>query len=195
LRSILDQLVWQLALTRVAEPSGRLQYPIHVEEPTDWASIAGDRLRDVPADAVDLIWRLQPFQGERPESNALTVVHKLWNEDKHRVILRASSVPAEPNASHFTVDAHDVADDVEIETQWGVPLTPGMKLVTAWLTPTGPNSRAHIHVNAPAEMVFGSMAFRAAAMPGVVNAIRRLLASSTVFLARPHDGPVRAPAF
>ena len=83
LRSALDQLVWSLALARVEEPSDRLQFPIYDTPPNDWRSVAGDRLRDVPAEAQEDIWRVQPCNGDRPESNALTVVRKLSNTDKH----------------------------------------------------------------------------------------------------------------
>src|SRR4051812_15728053 len=48
LRSALDHLVWQLALTTTDSPSDRLQFSIYTTEPNDWASIRGDRLKAVP---------------------------------------------------------------------------------------------------------------------------------------------------
>lgn len=177
LRSALDQLVWSLALTRVEAPYDRLQFPIHDTPPRDWGRIVRDRLRDVPADAVDRIWRAQPFHGDRPEINALTVVRELSNVDKHRVIHGAVSVPVEPSASNFTVQTNDVADDILITSEWGAPLVPGMIAATVEFTPTGPRPQVHVAGHMPTEAVFGSIGFRAAAMPGVVDAITALIRS------------------
>lgn len=181
LRSTLDQLVWQLALTKVSDPSPRLMFPIHSSEPTDWASIAGDRLRDVPADAVDMIWRAQPFQTERPELTPLAVVHKLWNDDKHRSLLNPVSIPTEPDLSGLEANADDVDEDAELDLEWGAPLVPGMRLVTFRYTPTGPQARGRVSGQTPIEVFFGSIEFRAAAMPGVVAAIRGLVQQFSPF--------------
>jgi hypothetical protein len=80
-----------------------------------------------PARAVLLLAGDEPpvADGEgRPDINALTVVHKLWNEDKHRVILDALAIPAEPDASHFNVVADDVSEDVVIQAEWGAAWPP-----------------------------------------------------------------------
>jgi hypothetical protein len=187
LRSTLDQLVWSLALTQVANPHRRHQFPIcstsptSWEPPTTWERIAADRLRSVPTDAVERIWRAQPCNGERPELNALTIVHALSNEDKHRVILRPLSIPKEPNEEHFQVITHN-AEQVRIEAIVGAPVEPGMRMFAVDYTPTGARPQVHVEARVPAEVLFGDLAFRAVAMQGVLNAIRLLVRSFNGFL-------------
>ena len=82
----------------------------------------------------------------------------------------ALTVPAEPNAEHFTVDAHDV-EDVEIEANWGAPLAPGMTAATVRLMPTGRSPRCHVHAHVPSEALFGAIGFRAVAMPTVLAGV------------------------
>lgn len=182
LRSTLDHLVWQLALTATDHPSERLQFPIYTEEPNDWRSIRGDRLKAVPDAAADAIRRLQPWHSPTPENTALAVVQALSNEDKHRVILETVSVPMQPKLADFDVEANfDVDEDMEIEAEWGAPLAPGMKALTATYTPIGPRPIVRLTGNLGVEVGFGTKGFRAGAMPGLAGEIVRHVRSFEQF--------------
>lgn len=147
-RSTLDQLVWSLARTQVAHPHRRHQFPICVtpptswERPTTWDKIAADRLRSVPADAVERIWQAQPCNGQHPESNVLTILQTLSNEDKHRVLLRPLSIPKQPGEEHFQVVTRNVLEEVRIEASAGAPLEAGTRLVAVEYVPRGPSPEA-----------------------------------------------------
>jgi hypothetical protein len=174
LRSALDHLVWQLALTNAAEPSTRLQFPIYVKSPKDWASIAADRLKDVPPAAVEIIERLQPYHMENPTHAATAVIQALSNEDKHRVILETISAPVEPDMSSFDAQGNmDIAEDLEVEVPWGVPLGVGDVAATIYYTPIGPHPRLHLTGTLPVEVGFGSIGFRASMMPGLAGEVVR----------------------
>lgn len=182
LRCSLDHLVWQLALTCTDEPSRDLMFPIYETTPEDWSRIVRKRLGDVPDEAVERIWAAQPCNGENPEINALRIVQKLSNEDKHRVIPDSVSLPSEPDESHFTTDSKDVAA-VHIDAPWGVELEPGMKALTVSYTPSGPHPEVHVASRLPAQVIFGSIRFRAAAMPPTHQSIARLVGSFESFFA------------
>jgi hypothetical protein len=163
----------------VSTPHRRLQFPIYFEEPNNWEHIVRDRLRDVPDDAVNRIWEVQPFHADQPNNQALAVVHSLSNEDKHHLILDSVSVPAEPDDSHFEVQTFDIDEPVHIDAVWGVPLRPGMTLLTVHYTPTGPHPKIDVATRAPAEVIFGEMGFRAAAMRGVAGELFGVCAASS----------------
>lgn len=103
LRSVLNHLVWQLALTQVAEPSRDVQFPIRTKR-GGRASVVETQLRDVPAEAVAVIERMQPYHAENPAGHPLAELRKLSNEDRHEVIPEAMSVPVEPNPEAFSVE-------------------------------------------------------------------------------------------
>jgi hypothetical protein len=170
LRSTLDHLVWQLALSGTDTPSNRLQFPIYTTEPKKWDSIAADRLNAVPDEAVALIRQMQPFHADHPEATALAVIQALSNEDKHRVILETVSISTEPAQKDFDVQANmDVEDDMELEMPVDVPLRPGMKALTVYYTPIGPKPGLHVTGTVPVDIGFGSIGFRAAAMPRLMD--------------------------
>jgi hypothetical protein len=183
LRSTLDHLVWQLALTRTATPHRRLQFPILDSRPSeaDWRSTVGDQLQKVPSDAVQRIWDLQPFQSENPEINALRIVRELDNEDKHRVILQPVSVPKDPGESNVRLDATDV-EVITCEVMVGAPLEPGATVVRVPYTVVGDNAQLHLHVAFPNEVNFGRIGFRAVAMPGIEERITKLVHGFESFL-------------
>jgi hypothetical protein len=179
LRSALDHVVWQLALTRGDEPSTELQFPI-VSDRERWPGAVRRRLPDVPDEAVRLIETMQPYHHDDPMTHPLAVLRDLSNEDKHRVILEAMSVPVEPTPP--TVEGEDVAESMELDMAWGAPYEPGARVLTAYYTPTGPRPRFHITSAMPIEMTFGTMHFAAAAMRDVVDDVRRTLDAFAPFL-------------
>jgi hypothetical protein len=184
LRSTLDQLVWQLALTRTATPHDKLQFPILDEEPTEagWRSTVGDKLQKVPPDAVQRIWDLQPFHSEHPEISALRILRELHNEDKHRVILQPVSVPKDPGESNVHLDSKDV-EVTTCEVMVGAPLEPGATVVRVPYTIVGDAPRLNLDVAFPAEVHFGQIGFRALAMQSVAERIAGVVHGFEPFFA------------
>jgi hypothetical protein len=85
LRSILDNLVWQLGELSGC-PAGvlkNLSFPVCVDS-EDFAKKA-ELFKGFPQTAIDLIESLQPYQGGNdPYYNPLWILNRLWNNDKHR---------------------------------------------------------------------------------------------------------------
>jgi hypothetical protein len=183
LRSTLDHLAWQLALTKTRTPHDKLQFPILDRKPSEaaWRSRVGDQLRCVPPEAVQQIWDLQPFHSERPETNALAIVRELSNEDKHRVILQPVSASKRPDESHVHLDANDV-EVTAYEILFGVPPEPGATIVRVPYVIVGDSPRIHLHVSFPAEVAFGKNGFRALAMPSVADKIAGVVRGFEPFL-------------
>ncbi len=90
LRAVMDNLVWGLGQAR---PSGELNakpeklfFPVHqTQREYDDALNRKDliAIKCFPQGAQDLIESLQPFNGT-PLSHRIGVLHKLWNDDKHK---------------------------------------------------------------------------------------------------------------
>lgn len=88
LRSILDNLVWQLGnlsgcSTKTLE---HIYFPVY--ETSANFKIKLKALNCLPQTAIDLIESLQPYQpyhgGNDPHSHPLWILNRLWNDDKHR---------------------------------------------------------------------------------------------------------------
>ncbi len=100
LRSALDACVWDLINATghplPADPH-RIQFPIEGADPDRWAKVAKDRLRGMPAEIVERIKNLQPFnrpEGERT-ADGLLLLQELSNADKHRANVRVAVVMAQ----------------------------------------------------------------------------------------------------
>jgi hypothetical protein len=96
-RSVLDHIVWQLALYRTngaGPPSERrarrVRFPINVNPPS--ADIvpkefaADDALKDVLPRHRAIIHEFQPYKGRYPANDELAILRSLSDTDKHRVI-------------------------------------------------------------------------------------------------------------
>jgi hypothetical protein len=96
-RSVLDHIVWQLALYKTngaGPPSERrarkVGFPIKVDPPS--ANIApekfaaGGALKDVLPRHRAIIHEYQPYKRTYPENDELAILQLLSNTDKHRVI-------------------------------------------------------------------------------------------------------------
>lgn len=88
LRSALDQLAWQLARCTTETPFHRTAFPIFKERTAATRKLFHQMLRDVPPKAREIIEEMQPYhRGDTAEIDPLWILDKLWNIDKHRVIL------------------------------------------------------------------------------------------------------------
>ena len=85
LRSILDNLIWQLgSLSGCSKTKlGDLAFP--TRDFDAWKK----KFNCLPQSAIDLIGSLQPDQPYKgrndPDSHPLRILNRLWNDDKHRV--------------------------------------------------------------------------------------------------------------
>ncbi|WP_157214359.1 hypothetical protein [Pseudomonas sp. GM60] len=90
LRSILDNIIWSLgkiylSTDQKAKPD-RLYFPVLKTEEEYKRKIETPELiaiKQFPQSAQDLIERLQPYNGTLP-AHRISVLHALWNADKHR---------------------------------------------------------------------------------------------------------------
>ena len=98
LRSALDHIAWQLALTTTDRPYKRTCFPIVEEDTRENMSRFADVTRDIPPGAVDEIKALQPYhRGAAFKDDWLWKLDTLCNIDKHRVI------PAHGTALDFKI--------------------------------------------------------------------------------------------
>jgi hypothetical protein len=98
LRSALDHIAWQLALTKTDRPFDRTCFPIVGENTTSNMRNFRATTRDIPIDAITEIVSLQPYtRGSNYKTDPLWMLDKLCNIDKHRVI------PAQGTAIDFKI--------------------------------------------------------------------------------------------
>jgi hypothetical protein len=88
LRSSLDYLVWELALSAGNQPNDRNMFPICSSPEYFDAQLKRHRLDGVPADAIAEIERLEPYHlGQDFNKRILWAIDELTNINKHRRIL------------------------------------------------------------------------------------------------------------
>jgi hypothetical protein len=86
LRASLDHLAWALSRLKTSTPFPLTEFPIFFEEKPDAVKA---KIRDVPAEAQDVIEGLQPYHRKNADEIALhplAVLYTLTNIDKHRFI-------------------------------------------------------------------------------------------------------------
>jgi hypothetical protein len=83
LRSALDHLAWQLIEVTGSKPSDHLYFPICKGRPEYEARLQGE-IKGIGPDAVDVLNAIKPYKGG---NDALWILHKLNNIDKHQVLL------------------------------------------------------------------------------------------------------------
>ncbi|AGG07960.1 hypothetical protein [Dehalococcoides mccartyi] len=93
LRSSLDNLVWQLALSFTHNPNKHICFPVTETNDADARKFIKSSTCGIHPEAIKLIETLQPYnEGENFKQNSLWKLHKLWNIDKHRVIPSVGTV-------------------------------------------------------------------------------------------------------
>jgi hypothetical protein len=84
LRSSLEHLAWQLALTNVVNPSDKTGFPI-LRRPN--VHVFNQMTADIPSEARKIIEGTQPYhRGKGAEDDPLWRLHALWTIEKHRHI-------------------------------------------------------------------------------------------------------------
>ena len=84
LRSSLDHLTWQLALLNGPIPSEATEFPIFRDGPS-YNRARARKIGSLSVAAQSIIDGLQPYLGATPENDMLWVLHRLVNDDKHRL--------------------------------------------------------------------------------------------------------------
>jgi hypothetical protein len=92
LRSALDNLAWQLALLSGQAPSEYTEFPIFSSRAA-YVKKKKRKIGSMPVEAQAIVDEVQPYHANRPEDEALWVLHRLTNEDKHRLPHLAAVVP------------------------------------------------------------------------------------------------------
>lgn len=116
LRSALDYLVTALADASSADPTKKRQFPIFLKE-TEYRGSVGtlaNAKADGPLDGIrhglGLIEQLQPYHTQpNPRSDALFLVHRFSNADKHREIAATVSIPV--GAIDIRFEGYKVEDE------------------------------------------------------------------------------------
>ncbi len=107
LRSALDHIAWQLALTTTKSPLVRTCFPIIDKNTSEKMGTFKSITRDIPIDAINEINFLQPYhRGTSYKDDFLWKLDKLCNIDKHRVI------PAHGTAIDFKIPKSIKAEDL-----------------------------------------------------------------------------------
>ena len=98
LRSVLDHIAWQVALTIGRRPYKRTAFPIVDENTTKKMRTFDDITKDIPPTAIDKIKAFQPYhRGTSYKTHPLWILDELCNINKHRVI------PAEGTCVEFKI--------------------------------------------------------------------------------------------
>lgn len=96
LRSALDHVIWALALTKKANPSNRIQFPVADTPKRFRDAIKLGLLDGVPQAAHAVIEGFQPYNADPLENSVLKILHAMDVVDKHRllVVLTTAMRPA-----------------------------------------------------------------------------------------------------
>jgi len=139
LRSALDNLAFALARLKEDPPKNPrvITFPIFIER-EQFERNGRSRVAQLPAQAAELIEKLQPFQRKgdsatgTPQSEPLPFLQKLSNNDKHQipsvVVLLATEMQNSTMVEYRNDEeaAQNIPPDVTI---WGGPIEPGTVLV------------------------------------------------------------------
>lgn len=134
LRSALDHIAWQLALTTTDTPRDRTAFPI-VDVNTSKKRTTFDNITgDIPIEAINEIKLLQPYnRGTSYQADLLWQLDKLCNIDKHRVITAQGTaidfkIPKSLDAKSLIFnrldDAYVIAMPIAFKTQMQVAPVP-----------------------------------------------------------------------
>jgi hypothetical protein len=147
LRSALDHLVWQLAEANHHTPGEHNAFPVRLDPfPKGFKkTVSTQQLDGVPAAAIRLIERVQPYHAPNPAEHWLAVLTDLWNADKHRVLLAAIIAPSDPAAlaTVYAVRPPEAIESVRVTVERGQRLEAGAEI--ARLVASSP--QAHVYVD------------------------------------------------
>lgn len=144
-RSIFDNLVWALACWHMhpKSPPSRLGFPIKTS-PGGAGRRATDRLaKYIPDDWSDLIEAMQPYGAH---DHPLAILDRLWNRDKHQVLIPMPVTQAMSLGTGQQRPYRDIAAVTERRTRVGVRLVEGAELVRTRIEASGPNPHMDMYM-------------------------------------------------
>jgi hypothetical protein len=142
LRSALDYVIWQLALA----PSKKNQFPI-CDTPKLFKAKRERYLATVPEQHWAKIESYQPYHGQGRE--ALAVLAKLNDADKHRLLLPGAITPS-PRKGKFTISG---VDSITVSGRDWVPFEDGAELYRLRIEPHA-GSNVNVKAEVPHTIVF-----------------------------------------
>ncbi len=165
LRSTLDHLVFELAFLGVRGRyiPERTGFPV-CRTRSQWNDgyVQALLLKGVMQKHRAMLYRLQPCYRRqdnpsptalrRRRPGALTDLHDLWNEDKHRLVQTTGIAPTRIRPS-FRVRRCVAVGDPRINRAFlGQPLKPGTEVVTIRIRPTGEDPQVDVNFQASGEI-------------------------------------------
>jgi hypothetical protein len=155
LRSALDHLVWQLALSHGGTAPSGTEFPVFVDETAFKRSSKGGgryKIRGISPDAKTIIEALQPYHaGENTERHWLWALQQISNWDKHRTIHVVGAVLA--NSAYQIQRVEDAEFGISESVAYG-PFVDGAVVARFSLTPTGPNPKVYMNSHFFFEVAF-----------------------------------------
>jgi len=165
LRSALDHMTWQLALSQTSTPYDKTEFPIF----TDSALYNRDGSRSIRNLSVAqraFVESLQPYHaGNGAKAHPLWLLHELDNTDKHRLLLVTNAAivygPNPPGQFGFSFTGGDFSKLQTIKTELilhaklGVPMEDNAKVVTFKITDWGLQEQVQVNAQATSSIVFG----------------------------------------
>lgn len=161
-RAALDHLIWQLVGANGQRPGRGNAFPILSQPPT--AKNGGRekwnrQMRGVHPTACRWIDLTQPYRrGNAIGDDALILLSKLCNEDKHRVVLGNVVGVAHPEQAQPQLNITPIRDVGTIESyqlKTRKPLKDGDVLLEAAIEITGSNPEINLDGDLPLEIAFG----------------------------------------
>jgi hypothetical protein len=167
LRSILDQIVWQLADVGGGNPpliGGSSQFPIFtpggtrspITSPSDFDNrVKNGMLRGVPQPQRALIEAVQPYNSPNPALHPLAILVDLSNADKHNVIpVVTARIDTDYGQRHGLIIERDVASIDTVELVGNSRSKNGAVIIAATITPDGPDPQVKMYSEASRYIAF-----------------------------------------
>jgi hypothetical protein len=178
LRSILDHLGYQLALWKLRNEgkTGKVRQTSFIIETSQkkFREKQAGRPDNIPQEWKDLIEALQPYHASEgpldPHAEALAIIEKIWNIDKHSLVFSPPRV--QPGQRHgipsWYIPNADAGPVLEDRLNHGADLKQDAEVTKVRLKPVGPNPQVDMDARLSVEIAMddGTELVRAIAQAG-----------------------------
>lgn len=162
LRSCLDLMAWQLALSQVSIPYDKTEFPIFTDS-TLYKRNGLRSIRDLSTRQKAFIEGLQPYHaGEDAQTHPLWLLHELNNTDKHR-LLPISNLAVlygpdpEGKIRIFAPNGERLEIQFMLHPQLGEPMEDNAKLFTfKILDVVSPTKQVNVYADVTGSILFGN---------------------------------------
>jgi hypothetical protein len=163
LRSCLDHIVWQLALSQVATPFGKTEFPIFTADKL-FSKNGLKSIQDLSPTQKAFIESLQPYHaGQSAQEHPLWMLHELNNADKHRTLTVTNVAifygPDPPGEFGLYFSGGDKRQAIEISitmgAQLGIPLEDNAVFAAFQVLDMGLQKQVTVRAVTTSNMVFG----------------------------------------